>query len=34
MYKEQDKRKAVAMFLKEIEDRMREIIFTAPSYNE
>ena len=34
MYKTGDKRKAVSMFLKDIEERMREIIFTAPSYNE
>eukprot|EP00347_Sterkiella_histriomuscorum_P005857 403355010 len=34
MYKSGDKRKAVALFLKDIEERMREIIFTAPSYNE
>lgn len=34
MYKEKDKRKAVSMFLKEIEDRLREIIFTAPSFTE
>ena len=34
MYKTGDKRKAVSKFLKDIEERMREIIFTAPSYNE
>lgn len=34
MYKSGDKRKAVSMFLKDIEARMREIVFTAPSYNE
>lgn len=34
MYKSGDKRKAVALFLKDIEERMREILFSAPSYNE
>lgn len=34
MYKEGDKRKAVSIFLKDIETRLREIIFTAPNYNE
>lgn len=34
MYKSGDKKKAVAMFLKDIEQRMREIMFTAPSFNE
>lgn len=35
LYKEADKKKAaVSMFLKDIEERMREITLTAPSYNE
>lgn len=34
MYKSGDKRKAVALFLKDIEERMREIMFTATNYNE
>jgi len=34
MYEKGDKRKAVQIFLKDIEERMREITLTAPSYNE
>lgn len=33
-YKGSDKRKAVSAFLKEIEERLREILFSAPSYGE
>lgn len=33
-YRGDDKRKAVAKFLKDIEERLREIIFTAPSFSE
>lgn len=34
MYKSGEKRKAVTLLLKEIEDRMHEVTMTAPSYNE
>ena len=34
MYNHGDKRKAVQLFLKNLEERMHEITFTAPSYNE
>lgn len=34
LYKSGEKRKAVALFLKDLEDRMREVVMTAPSYNE
>mmetsp|Transcript_43096 Transcript_43096/g.31471 ORF Transcript_43096/g.31471 Transcript_43096/m.31471 type:complete len:115 (+) Transcript_43096:697-1041(+) len=34
MYKTGDKRKAVGLFLKDIEERIREITLTAPSYKE
>ncbi len=34
MYKSGEKRKAVALLLKDLEDRMHEVTMTAPSYNE
>mmetsp|Transcript_37820 Transcript_37820/g.57890 ORF Transcript_37820/g.57890 Transcript_37820/m.57890 type:complete len:84 (-) Transcript_37820:1044-1295(-) len=34
LYMSGEKRKAVAMMLKDLETRMREVIMTAPSYNE
>ena len=35
LYKESDKkRQAVSLFLKDMEERLREINFTAPTYNE
>ena len=34
MYKSGEKRKAVAIMLKDLQERMREVIMTAPSYDE
>lgn len=34
LYKNGDKRKAITLFLKEIENRMRDVTITAPSYHE
>jgi hypothetical protein len=34
MYKSGEKRKAVAIMLKDLQERMREVMMTAPSYNE
>jgi hypothetical protein len=34
LYKSGEKRKAIALFLKDIEARMREVVMTAPSVNE
>jgi glycerol-3-phosphate O-acyltransferase/dihydroxyacetone phosphate acyltransferase len=34
MYKAGDKRKAVGIMLKDLQDRMHEITYTAPSYHE
>lgn len=34
LYKSGEKRKAVALMLKDLQDRMREVTLTAPSYNE
>lgn len=34
LYKNGDKRKAITLFLKDIEQRMREVTITAPSYHE
>lgn len=34
LYKTGDKRKAITLFLKEIENRMREVTITAPTYHE
>jgi glycerol-3-phosphate O-acyltransferase/dihydroxyacetone phosphate acyltransferase len=34
LYKNGEKRKAVALMLKDLEDRMREVTLLAPSYNE
>lgn len=34
MYKAGEKRKAVAIMLKDLQERMREVIMTAPSYDE
>jgi len=34
LYMSGEKRKAVTLMLKELENRMREVIMTAPSYNE
>ena len=34
LYKSGEKRKAISLFLKDIEERMREVTMTAPSINE
>mmetsp|Transcript_13221 Transcript_13221/g.22428 ORF Transcript_13221/g.22428 Transcript_13221/m.22428 type:complete len:133 (+) Transcript_13221:968-1366(+) len=34
LYKSGEKRKAVSLFLKDLQDRMREVMLTAPSYHE
>jgi glycerol-3-phosphate O-acyltransferase/dihydroxyacetone phosphate acyltransferase len=34
LYKSGEKRKAVAIMLKDLQERMREVMMTAPSYNE
>lgn len=34
MYKTGDKRKAVAIMLKDLQERMHEVMMVAPSYNE
>ena len=34
MYKAGEKRKAVAIMLKDLQERMREVVMTAPSYDE
>ena len=34
MYKQGDKRKAISLMLKDLEERMREVVMTAPSVNE
>lgn len=34
MYKKGEKRQAVGMMLKQLQDRMKEVTMTAPSYDE